>query len=245
MKPTLAASLFFGSTRAMPAPTGIPWTMRLALSLLTSWLTVVGWAEPEKSATLEVVKDGKALHLVYPEKATSPSSDGKKIILQDPRQNYLVNARLGDNFTLKIRMAILKGSRSASTLVLIHGEEASHLGFSGSKDTMFAQGKAFTTATMNSIKACPPPPFVLDGSAFELVLSCRRISPDLADLEITLNGEPYVRQSGKGPPIAAVGLRPWSGIIQIESMTLEGSFEPGGVQAKPFQAKETEGQTTK
>lgn len=89
--------------------------MRLALSLLTSWLTVAGWAEPEKSATLEVVKDGKALQLVYPEKAASPSSDGKKIILQDPRQNYLVNARLGDNFTLKIRMAILKGSRSAST----------------------------------------------------------------------------------------------------------------------------------
>jgi len=218
--------------------------MRLALSLLTSWLTVAGWAEPEKSATLEVVKEGKALDLVYPEKATSPSSDGKKIILQDPRQNYLVNARLGDNFTLKIRMAILKGSRSASTLVLVHGEEASHFGFSGSKETMFAQGKAFTTTTMNSIKDRPPPPFVLDGSAFELVLSCRRISPDLADLEITLNGEPYVRQSGKCPPITAVGLRPWSGIIQIESMTLEGEFEKGGVQAKPFQAKDAQGQAT-
>lgn len=219
--------------------------MRLTLSLLTSWLTVAGWAEPEKSATLEVVEDGKALHLVYPEKATYRSSDGKKIILQDPRQNYLVNARLGDNFTLKIRMAILKGSRSASTLVLVHGEETSHFGFSGSKDTMFAQGKAFTAATIKSLKDRPTPPFVLDSSAFELVLSCRRISPDLADLEITLNGEPYVRQSGKCPPITAVGLRPWSGMIQVEAMTLEGSFEPGGVQAKPYQPKEAEAQPAK
>ncbi len=219
--------------------------MRLALSLLTSWLTVAGWAEPEKSATLEVVKDGKALQLVYPEKAASPSSDGKKIILQDPRQIYLVNARLGDNFTLKIRMAILKGSRSASTLVLIHGEKTSHFGFSGSKDTMFAQGKAFTAATIKSLKDRPTPPFVLDSSAFELVLSCRRISPDLADLEITLNGEPYVRQSGKCPPITAVGLRPWSGMIQVESMTLEGSFEPGGVQAKHYQPMEAEAQPAK
>lgn len=110
---------------------------------------------------------------------------------------------------------------------------------------MFAQGKAFTAATIKSLKDRPTPPFVLDSSAFELVLSCRRISPDLADLEITLNGEPYVRQSGKCPPITAVGLRPWSGMIQVESMTLEGSFEPGGVQAKHYQPMEAEAQPAK
>ena len=227
--------------------TGPTWARRwvgLPYFILTSWLATVGWAAPEKTATLEVIKDGKALQLVYPEKAASPSSDGKKIILQDRKQNYLVNARLGDSFTLKIRMAILKGSRSASTLVLIHGEEASHLGFAGSKDTMFVQGKAFSSATISSLKDRPPPPFIAENSMFDVVISYHRIGPDLVDLDITLNGEPYVRQSGKGPPITAVGLRPWSGIIQIESMTLEGEFEKGGVQAKPFQAKETEGQTT-
>ena len=220
-----------------------PW-VALLYFILTSWLATAGWAAPEKPATLEVIKDGKALHLVYPEKAAFPSSDGKKIILQDPKQNYLVNARLGDSFTLKIRMAILKASRSASTLVLIHGEEASHLGFLGSKDTMFVQGKAFSSATISSLKDRQPPPFIAENSMFDVVISYHRIGPDLADLNITLNGEPDVRQSGKGPPITAVGLRPWNGIIQIESMTLEGEFEKGGVQAKPFQAKETEGQTT-
>jgi len=225
--------------QAQPNP-GPGWG-RLAAFALALWLPAGALAGPETPAPLEVVRDGKFSHLVYPTGATPPVSKGKEVILQDRWQTFLVDARLGDEFTLTLRMAIDGASRSATTLMLMHGEESSHLGFSGSKEAPFTQGRAFLRDTSDQLQKRPTPPFILAGQMFDLVLTSRRLGPDLADLEVTLNGEPFARQSGKCPPIVAVGLRPWVGTIRIESMTLRGQFQKGGVEAKPFEPKKTKG----
>ncbi len=225
--------------QAQPNP-GPGWG-RLAAFALALCLPAGALAGPETPAPLEVVRDGKFSHLVYPTGSTPPVSQGKEVILQDRWQTFLVDARLGDEFTLTLRMAIDKAFRSATTLTLMHGEEESHLGFSGSKEVPFAQGRTFLRDTSDQLQKRPTPPFILAGEMFDLVLTCRRLGPEMADLEVTLNGEPFVRQSGKCPPIVAVGLRPWVGTIRIESMTLRGQFQKGGVEAKPFEAKKTKG----
>ena len=193
------------------------------------------------AAELEIVKEGRALQLLHPDPAFEVSSDGGCVILTDPKETFVVNARPGDQFTLKIRMAIEKAEGSAASLVLNHGADSSNFIFSGAagqNKEMHAAGRALGKSTAEDIKTRPAPPFVLGGEMFDLQLTCRKTGEGTADLAISLNGEPIVQQSGKCPVIDSIGLRPWRGTMRIESMTLEGASGPGGVEAKFYVPKE-------
>lgn len=208
---------------------------KLLLWFSATILALAVCGAPCRAGELAIVKDGKAAHLVHPDESFEIESEGGCVVLRDRWQTFLVNARPGDEFTLKIRMAVEKALRSAATVVLVHGEDDSNFGFSGSKEMMFAQGKAFTRDTFTAINARATPQFILNGDMFDLVVTCRKTAPGMADLDISINGESFVHQSGKCPAIDAVGLRPWTGVIRIESMTLSGSFEEGGVTPKRFE----------
>lgn len=210
-------------------------SLNIFLQTTAAILVLVAGGAACRAGDLTIVKDGKASHLVHPEEDFQIESGSECVVLRDRWQSFLVNARTGDEFTLKVRMAIEKAFRSAATVVLVHGEESSHFGFSGSEEGMFAQGKAFTRESSAAIKERPTPQFVLDGDMFDFVLTYRMTGPGMADLDISINGESFVHQSGKCPAIEAVGLRPWLANIRIESMSLGGNFEPGGVTAKRFE----------
>lgn len=199
---------------------------------------ILFWAMPCHGGELGIVKDGNSSNLLHPEKGFHIESEDGVAVLRDRWQTFVANARTGDEFTLKIRMAIEKAHRSAATVVLLHGEEWSHFGFSGSEEKMFTQGKAFTRDTNAAIKERTTPQFILDGDMFEFVLTYRKTDPGMADLDISINGESFVHQSGKCPPIDAVGLRPWISDIRVEAMTLGGKFEQGGVEPKRFDPPE-------
>jgi len=194
------------------------------------------------AAELEIVKDGRALHLLHPDSAFEIPSDGGSVILKDPQETFVVNARPGDEFILKIRMAVEKAEGSAASVVLNHGQDTSNFIFSGAageNKEMHAGGKVFAKSTVEEMKMRPAPQFVLGGEVFDLELAYRKTGEDTADLSILLNGEPFVQQSGgKCPKIDSIGLRPWRGVVRVESMSLEGKFEPGGVEAKFYVPKQ-------
>ena len=191
--------------------------------------------------TLEIVKNGEAHHLLHPDPGFEIVSQGSSVLLKDPRQTFLVNARPGDQFTLKIRMALEKADKSAAALVLGSKELSSHFLFAGSHGNFMRPGGShfFLPKSSRQPEDLPTPQYILDGEMFDLELTYRRTGEDTADLTLSLNGEPFFQKSGKCPPVDTIGLRPWrsTGLI-IESMTLEGTFEPGGVEAKFFEEQQ-------
>lgn len=190
---------------------------------------------------LAVVKDGQAPHLLHPDPGFEILSDAGSVVLKDPKETFVVNARPGDNFTLKIRMAIDKPDKAAACLRLGHGGDSSDFLFSGAHGNFIRPAGAvfFSSRKGAAPEERPTPQFILDGQMFDVELTYARTGPETADLTVSLNGDPYVQQSGKTPKIDWIGLRPWrSTSLRVESMTLEGNFEPGGVEAKFFEPKQ-------
>jgi len=220
----------------------VPRRSFIRIVLLAALFFGLGTSLPlARGGELAIVKDGQAPHLVHPDPGFQILSEGGSVVLKDPKETFVVNARPGDRFTLKIRMAIDKPDKAAACLRLGHGTESSDFLFSGAHGNFIRPAGAvfFSSRKGAASEERPTPQFILDGLMFDLQLNYTRTGADTADLTVSLNGEPYVQQSGKAPKIDWIGLRPWrSTSLRIESMTLEGDFEPGGIEAKFYEPKQ-------
>lgn len=191
-------------------PRSIPLAALAAAGLLLAGSA--GWG-----ATLDVVRDGRAEQLFNRRNpaAPLPSKEGA-VELADQRSLFPVTAQLGDNFTAKIRMAVLKPKNLGASVVL---NDDSHFGFYGGQRRMFLSGPLFAGAVLDR----PTPDPVLSEKPFDLEI---RRSASGGTLEFLLNGETILTMDGSPPAVGSLGFRPSFSEIRIESMTLEGEVSP-------------------
>ena len=193
-------------------PRSIPLAALAAAGLLLAGSA--GWG-----ATLDVVRDGRAEQLFNRRNPAGalPSKEGA-VELADQRAQFPVTAKLGDNFTAKIRMSVLKPKNLGASVVL-NGD--SHFGFYGGQRRMFLSGPFFTGVVLDR----PTPDPVLAQKPFDLEIR-RSTSASGATLEFRLDGEIILTMDGSAPAVESLGFRPSFSEIRIESMTLEGEVSP-------------------
>lgn len=185
--------------------------MKSSFPLLTSLLLAPLAAV--HAATLEIVRDGKVINLVHPEPGHVYASKGGAVEVRDPRKVFAVDAKLGAEFVVKARLRIERAERSAATMVF---DEKDMFGFGGSAGKMFLHSARLKGAKLDR----PAPQVVLDGKMFDL-----EIARSAAAFAIRIDGENIVEMKGQVPEIRSLGLRPWGGVMWIESFVIKGDVE--------------------
>ena len=165
------------------------------------------------AASLDIVRDGKVINLVHPEPGHAYASKSGAVEVRDPRKVFAMDAKLGAEFTVKARMRIDNAQKSAAAVVF---DEKDLFLFGGSVGKMMFQSARFKGAKLDR----PAPPVVLEGRMFDL-----EIARTASTFAIRINGESIVELNGKVPDIRSLGLRPWGGVMWIESLVITGDVE--------------------
>lgn len=177
------------------------------------------------ATTLDVIRGGEVLNLVH---ASNPGYGFPKgefgVVLNDFRATFPVTATLGDQFTVKIRMAIRQARQSGASVIL---DGKSHFGFDGGEDRMFLQGPVFEGLLLERNAMA----HVRAGKPFDLEIRRWRSGLREASLEISIDGEVIVFLEGTAPSIEAIALRPARSEMQIETFTITGDVEAGVIPA--------------
>jgi hypothetical protein len=178
-------------------------------------LSLVGRGE-----TIDVIRGGVVQGITVPASAAPFQVAPDGVVFKDTRAIYKVDRPLGDAFTVKIRMKGEKLDKSAGSIVLFNGTDANHFIFSGSKQTMWLQGAVFAKTQLNRMA----PDAVLNGEFFDLEIKRFKSEAQGDVLEFVINGESIVTIPVT-MKLDAIGLRPWGGVLRIESF----SITTGGV----------------
>ena len=173
-------------------------------------LAIVFQFESLQAETLDIVRDGKIINLVHPEPGHEYAKKNGAVQLRDSRRVFAINARLGSEFHLKARIRIERAEKSAATIVF---DEKDMFGFGGSAGKMFLHSTRFKGVKLDR----PAPPNVLDGKMFNL-----EIQRTDAKFTILIDDEKIMEVTDKVPEIRSLGLRPWNGVIWLESMVIKG-----------------------
>lgn len=165
------------------------------------------------AASLDIVSQGKVIHLVHPEPGHAYPSKNGAVEIRDPRRTFAIDAKLGSSFVLKARMRIERAEKSAAAVVI---DEREMFGFSGSTGKMFFHSARFKGVKLERVA----PAAVLEGKVFDLEI--QRL-PSL--FSIRIDGEAIIETRGQVPEIHSLGLRPWGGVLWIESLGITGDVE--------------------
>lgn len=165
------------------------------------------------AGSLDIVREGKVLNLVHPEPGHAYASKQGSAEVRDPRRIFAIDAKLGPIFTLKARMRIERAEYSAATIVL---DEKEMFGFGGAAGKMFFHSARFKGVKLDRIA----PPVVLEGKFFDL-----EITRGPSSFSIRIDGEAIVESRGQVPEVHSLGLRPWGGVMWIESLGITGDVE--------------------
>ncbi|MFM7114508.1 MAG: exo-alpha-sialidase [Planctomycetota bacterium] len=173
-----------------------------ALALLTT--------REARASSLDIVKDGKVINLVHPEPGHAFGSRQGTAEVRDARRVFVMDAKLGQDFVVKGRLRIERAEKSAATVVF---DDRDMFGFGGSAGKMFLHSARFKGVKLDR----PAPKAVLDGKLFDMEI-CRGPSK----FTIRIDGETIVEVTDKVPEIHSLGLRPWNGVMWIESLVITG-----------------------
>jgi len=166
-----------------------------------------------RASELDIVRDGKVVNLVHPEPAHAYASKDGAVEVRDPRKVFAIDAKLGAEFTMKARMRIERAEKSAAAVVF---DEKDMFLFGGSAGKMMLQSARFKGVKLD--RRAPQP--VLDGKFFDL-----EIARSPASFAIRIDGESIVEMKGPVPEIRSLGLRPWGGVMWLESLVITGDVE--------------------
>lgn len=173
-------------------------------------LSLVGRGE-----TIDVIRGGMVQGITVPESAAPFQVAPDGVVFKDSRAIYTADCQLGDAFTVKIRMKGEKLDKSAASIVLFSGTTANHFIFSGSKQTMWLQGAAYVKTQLTRMA----PDAVLNGEFFDLEIKRYKSEAKGDVLEFIINGESIVTIPVT-MKLDAIGLRPWGGVLRVESFTI-------------------------
>ena len=182
-----------------------------ALTLLPILLLTPLSALP--AASLDIVRDGKIINLVHPEPGHPYPSRNGAVEVRDPRKVFALDAKLGSEFAVRARMRIDNAKTSAAAVVF---DERDLFLFGGSAGKMLMQTVRFKGAKLDRTA----PQVVLDGKLFDL-----EITRSASAFAIRIDGEVLFESTGKVPEIRSLGLRPWGGVMWIESLVITGDVE--------------------
>lgn len=133
--------------------------------------------------------------------------------MRDSRKLFALDAKLGNEFTVRARMRIENAKMSAAAVVF---DEQDFFLFGGSAGKMLFQSARFKGAKLDR----PAPQVVLDGRLFEL-----ETTRSASAFVIRIDGEGIVEWTGKVLDIRSLGLSPWGGVMWIESLVVTGDVE--------------------
>jgi hypothetical protein len=165
------------------------------------------------AASLDIVRDGKVINLVHPEPGHPYPNKNGAVEVRDPRKVFSLDAKLGNEFTVKARLRIENAKVSAAAVVF---DERDLFLFGGSAGKMLFQSARFKGVKLDRTA----PQVVLDGKLFDL-----EITRSASAFAIRIDGEVLVEWTGKVPEIRSLGLRPWGGVMWIESLVVTGDVE--------------------
>ncbi|MEY3911202.1 MAG: hypothetical protein RJA37_1261 [Verrucomicrobiota bacterium] len=181
--------------------------LTLLITLLLAPLAALNAAE------LDIIREGKVINLVHPEPGHAYASKNGAVEVRDPRKVFTMDAKLGGEFIMKARMRIDNALKSAAAVVF---DEKDLFLFGGSAGKMMFQSARFKGVKLDR----PAPQSVLDGKMFDLV-----ITRSASAFAIRIDGESIVEMKGGAPEIRSLGLRPWGGVMWIESLVITGDVE--------------------
>ncbi len=183
-----------------------------------------GCTGPDESRELVVVRDGEALNLVHPgNPGYGFGEDEKGVLLKDIRATFFVTAKLGSDFDATVRMTIRNIQRSGASVVL-NGQN--NLGFEGGEHTMFLKGPLFEGLELTR----RAPEKLLNGEAFDLVISRRKSGRGRGTLTVRIDGEMILKMEGV-PEIESIGLKPGYSEMYIDSFFIVGDVKGGEIPA--------------
>jgi hypothetical protein len=185
--------------------------MKPTLTLLTALLLAPLAAL--HAAELDIIREGKVINLVHPEPGHAYASKNGAVEVRDPRKVFAMDAKLGVEFTVKARMRIDHALKSAAAVVF---DEKDMFLFGGSAGKMLFQSARFKGVKLDR----PAPQVVLDGKMFDL-----EIARSASAFTLRIDGESIVEMQGKAPEIRSLGLRPWGGVMWVESLVITGDVE--------------------
>jgi len=165
------------------------------------------------AASLDIVREGKVINLVHPEPGHVYASKSGAVEVRDPRKVFALDAKLGAEFVVKARLRIERAEKSAAAVVF---DERDLFLFGGSAGKMMFQSARFKGAKLDR----PAPQAVLDGKMFNF-----EITRSASAFTIRIDGESIVEVRDKVPEIRSLGLRPWGGVMWIESLVITGDVE--------------------
>ena len=165
------------------------------------------------AAELDIIREGKVINLVHPEPGHAYASKDGAVEVRDPRKIFAMDANLGAEFTVKARMRIDNALKSAAAVVF---DEKDLFLFGGSAGKMLFQSARFKGVKLDR----PAPQAVLDGKMFDL-----EITRSASAFAIRIDGESIVEMKGGVPEIHSLGLRPWGGVMWVESLVITGDVE--------------------
>ncbi len=140
-----------------------------------------------RGASLDIVRDGKVLNIVHPEPGHAYANRNGAVEVRDPRKVFALDAKLGAEFTVKVRMRIDNAKMSASAVVF---DERDLFLFGGSAGKMLFQSARFKGVKLDR----PAPQVVLEGSMFDL-----EITRSATAFTIRIDGESIVEVKEKVP----------------------------------------------
>jgi hypothetical protein len=165
------------------------------------------------AAELDIIRDGKVINLVHPEPGHAYASKNGTAEVRDSRKIFAMDAKLGAEFTVKARMRIDNAEKSAAAVVF---DEKDMFLFGGSAGKMMIQSALFKVVKLDR----PAPKAVLEGKMFDL-----EITRSATAFTIRIDGESIVEMKDSVPAIHSLGLRPWAGVMWIESLVLTGDVK--------------------
>jgi hypothetical protein len=163
-----------------------------------------------QAGSLDIVREGRAINLVHPEPGHAYGNKQGALEVRDPRKTFALDVKLGAEFVVKARMRIENAKMSASAVVF---DDRDFFLFGGAAGKMRLQSGRFKGVTLDQ----PAPQNVLDGMMFDLEIVR---TPSLFVLRI--DGESIISVTGNVPEIHSLGLRPWVGVMWIESLLVTG-----------------------
>jgi hypothetical protein len=209
----------------------VRYTAPVRCSVMAALLTCLAFATLSvRAETLDIIRNGQTSHLLHPEEGgTFPNADGPVELRGNwkgqgakERQIFAVDATLGPNFTLKARMRLENADTSATTIEFDNTEQ---FGFGGVSRKMWFRSERIKGVKLDR----PAPQAVLDGAMFDL-----EIARTADSFTLRIDGEPIVEATGPIPEMRTINLRPWRGVMRIESMTLSGDVTEGRPSDAPI-----------
>lgn len=181
------------------------------------------------AATVPVVESGKSVNLIPPDPGYEFEETHGNLHLKGKDMTFFVSAKLGTEFTAKLRMSILPGGTPSPALIL---NGVNSVTFDGNQIRIDGLN-LFTRLMGRQIPWNPATPTaVQEGKVF--VFEVRRWKKEAGNsyaFSIQIDGSPVLELPDSAPPVESLALRPGTATMRIESFTLTGDVEGGVIAA--------------